>query len=47
MIRPPFLKLNDKAVIISPCGKISSVYINNTEILKNWGLKVEISERIK
>ncbi len=45
MIRPPFLKLNDKAVIVSPCGKISSVYINNTaEILKNWGLKVEISE---
>lgn len=45
MIRPPFLKLNDKAIIVSPSGKISPIYVNDTvEILKEWGLAVEISE---
>ena len=45
MIRPPFLKLNDKAVIVSPSGKISPIYVNNTvEILQSWGLDVEISK---
>lgn len=45
MKRPPFLKLNDQAVIVSPSGNINPEYVNNTmEILQEWGLKVSISE---
>lgn len=45
MIRPPFLKLNDKAIIVSPAGKISPVYVNNTiDILQEWGLEVKTSK---
>lgn len=45
MKRPPFLKLNDKVVILSPAGNISAVYVNNTiDILQEWGLEVVISE---
>ncbi|HKM44031.1 MAG TPA: LD-carboxypeptidase [Dysgonamonadaceae bacterium] len=45
MIGPPFLKISDKVAIVSPSGKISPIYINNTaEILRKWGLDVEISE---
>ena len=45
MKRPPFLKLNDKAVIVSPSGNVSSEYVNNArDILQEWGLIVSISE---
>ncbi len=45
MIRPPFLKLNDKVIIVSPSGKISSVLVDNTiGILQNWGLEVLTSD---
>ena len=45
MIRPPFLKLNDKAIIVSPAGKISPVYVNNAiNILQEWGLEVKTSK---
>lgn len=45
MIQPPFLKLNDKAVIVSPSGKVSSTLVYNTQsILEEWGLKVHISK---
>lgn len=45
MIRPPFLQLHDKAVIVSPAGKISPTYVNNTvSILQDWGLEVKTSE---
>ena len=42
---PPFLKLNDKVVILSPSGNISAEYVHNTKnILQEWGLEVSISE---
>ncbi len=45
MKRPPFLKLNDKVVIVSPSGSISSAHVNNTiDILKGWGLETSTSE---
>ena len=45
MKRPPFLKLNDKAIIVSPSGNVSSEYVNNArDILQEWGLIVSISE---
>lgn len=45
MKRPPFLKLNDKVVILSPAGNISSIYVNNAvDILQEWGLQVSTSE---
>ncbi len=45
MKRPPFLKLNDKVVIVSPSGSISSADVNNTiDILKGWGLEASTSE---
>ena len=44
MIRPPFLELNDKIAIVSPSGKISSSYVNDTiNILQQWGLEVSVS----
>ena len=45
MIRPPFLKLNDKVVVVSPAGNVSPTYVNNTiSILQEWGLDVRTSE---
>lgn len=45
MKRPPFLKLNDKVVIVSPAGNISPVHVNKTiDILQEWGLDVKTSD---
>lgn len=45
MKRPPFLKLNDRAVIVSPSGNVSPAYVNKAkDILEEWGLIVSISE---
>lgn len=45
MKQPPKLKLNDKAVILSPAGKIDPTLVNKAAaILREWGLRVEISE---
>ncbi len=44
MIRPPFLKLNDKVVIVSPAGKILPELVYKTVvILEGWGLKVHVA----
>ncbi|HTN69234.1 MAG TPA: LD-carboxypeptidase [Dysgonamonadaceae bacterium] len=45
MIRPPFLKLNDKVVIVSPAGNITPTVVDNTvSILQEWGLEVNTSK---
>jgi muramoyltetrapeptide carboxypeptidase len=45
MIRPPLLKPLDKAVIVSPAGKIDEDIIDKTAvILREWGLTVEVGE---
>jgi muramoyltetrapeptide carboxypeptidase len=45
MIRPPLLKPLDKAVIVSPAGKIDEDIIDKTAvILREWGLMVEVGE---
>ncbi len=45
MKRPPFLKLNDKVVIVSPSANVSAEYVSNAmTILQEWGLKVQVSE---
>ncbi len=45
MKRPPFLKLNDKVVIISPSGNILASDVNNTiDIIHEWGLEVKTSD---
>jgi muramoyltetrapeptide carboxypeptidase len=45
MKRPPNLQLNDKAVILSPAGKIEERFVKNAvDVLKGWGLAVEIGE---
>lgn len=45
MKRPPFLKLNDKVVIVSPAGNIQPQFVNSTiDILQEWGLEVKTSE---
>lgn len=45
MKRPPFLKLNDKVVIVSPSGNVSPAYVTKTvSILQEWGLDVSVSE---
>lgn len=45
MIRPPLLKPLDKAVIVSPAGKIDEDIIDKAAvILREWGLKVEVGE---
>lgn len=45
MIQPPKLKLNDKAIIVSPAGNIDSLLVYNTaSILSDWGLDVAISD---
>ena len=45
MMRPPFLKLNDKVVIVSPAGNINPLYVNKTiDIIQDWGLEVKTSD---
>ena len=45
MIQPPKLQIGDKAVILSPAGKIDSGLVEKAaELLGEWGLGVEISE---
>ena len=45
MKRPPFLKLNDKVVILSPAGNICAEHVNKaTDIMREWGLEVTVSE---
>jgi len=45
MIRPPLLKSRDKAVIVSPAGKIDADIVDKAaSILHEWGLKVEVGE---
>lgn len=45
MKRPPFLKLKDKVVVLSPSGSIPPIYVSNTiDILQEWGLDVKVSE---
>lgn len=45
MKRPPFLKLNDRVVILSPSGNICATHVNNAaNILREWGLEVTVSE---
>jgi len=42
--RPPSLKKNDKAVILSPAGKVDRHMAEGTAtVLEGWGLQVEIS----
>ncbi len=45
MLQPQKLQLNDKAVILSPAGKINAeIVYNAAETLREWGLRVEVSE---
>ncbi|MDO5523896.1 MAG: LD-carboxypeptidase [Bacteroidia bacterium] len=45
MFQPPKLKIGDKAVILSPAGKIDSEPVEKAaDILRDWKLKVEVSE---
>ncbi|MEA4950056.1 MAG: LD-carboxypeptidase, partial [Petrimonas sp.] len=45
MLQPPKLQIGDKAVILSPAGKIDAGLVNKAaSILCDWGLGVEISE---
>lgn len=45
MKRPPYIKKNDKAVILSPAGKIdASVVYNAAALLDSWGLRSVIGE---
>lgn len=44
MLRPPSLQHNDKAVILSPAGKIDGYMVYDAAaILENWGLLPEIA----
>lgn len=44
MIRPPHLKWNDKAVILSPAGKIDASAVHGAAtMLEGWGLQVTIA----
>ena len=45
MRRPPSLQCNDKAVILSPAGKIDGLIVRNAAaVLENWGLRPVIAE---
>ncbi len=45
MRRPPSLQCNDKAVILSPAGKIDGLIVQNAAaVLENWGLCPVIAE---
>ena len=44
MIRPPHIKPNDKAVILSPAGKIeASLVLGAATVLEGWGLQAAIA----
>ncbi|MBZ4656921.1 MAG: hypothetical protein JG771_57 [Methermicoccus sp.] len=44
MIRPPVLHSDDKAVIVSPAGKIDSLMVDKAAaVLCEWGLRVEVA----
>ena len=42
MILPAPLKYNDKAVIISPSGKIDDYLVHDSSNIGSWGLTTEI-----
>ena len=43
-VRPPALRLHDRAVILSPAGKIDATIVENAAaVLSGWGLTPEIS----
>ena len=45
MKRPPFLKPNDKVVIVSPSGNVSPAHVNGAvDVFQEWGLEVSVSE---
>ena len=45
MLQPPILQTGDKAVILSPAGKIDAGLVAKAaDLLCDWGLGVEISE---
>ncbi|MDO5665560.1 MAG: LD-carboxypeptidase [Bacteroidia bacterium] len=45
MLQPPKLQIGDKAVILSPAGKIDGELVNKAaDLLRGWGIRVEISE---
>jgi muramoyltetrapeptide carboxypeptidase len=45
MKRPPNLQHNDKAVILSPAGKIDKQLVfGAADVLEQWGLQVEVGE---
>lgn len=45
MKRPPSLQFNDRAVILSPAGKIEGDVVQDAAaVLEGWGLRPEISE---
>ena len=45
MKRPPSLQFNDRAVILSPAGKIDGYVVQDAAaVLDSWGLRPEISE---
>lgn len=45
MKRPPSLQTNDRAVILSPAGKIDGYVVRDAvAVLDSWGLRSEISE---
>ncbi|WP_298653636.1 LD-carboxypeptidase [uncultured Proteiniphilum sp.] len=45
MKRPPSLQFNDRAVILSPAGKIDGYVVQDAAaMLESWGLRPEISE---
>ncbi len=45
MIQPPKLKIGDKAVVVSPAGKVDRELVYKAvSVLTDWGLKVEIAE---
>lgn len=45
MIQPPKLKIGDKAVVVSPAGKVDRELVYKAaSVLTDWGLNVEIAE---
>lgn len=45
MLQPPNLQIGDKALILSPAGKIDAEPVERAmDILRGWGLEAEISE---
>lgn len=45
MLQPPKLQIGDKAVILSPAGKIDAELVEKAAVLlSEWGLGVEVSE---